>query len=67
VIKCTTLKHWRAIDVHMLVNVMDLVHLYRHCVRHHGRPLDDRIVLSGVLAVFLYSKSRFLRLTRTIS
>jgi len=40
VIKCTTLKHWHAIDVHMLVNVMDLVHLYRHCVRH-GRPLDE--------------------------
>jgi len=40
VIKCTTLKHWHAIDVHMLGNVMDLVHLYRHCVRH-GRPLDE--------------------------
>jgi len=29
----------------MFVNVMDLVHLYRHCVQHIPR----RIVLSGVL------------------
>jgi len=40
VIKCTTLKQCHAIDVHMFVNVMHLVHLYRHCVRH-GRPLDE--------------------------
>ena len=57
VVKCTTVKQWRGIDVNMSVNVMDLVHLYRQCLRQGWAP--RRIVLSGVLAVFLCSQPRF--------